>query len=91
MLNELFEKFPDYVAFQILTYRPHPDAELIKEHWRQRHNWLMWRRLHNVGMFRIRQDIREMYNRMLAWNEDSGEDINFYLHYIDEFVLSRTS
>jgi hypothetical protein len=35
MLNELFEKFPEYVAFQILTYRPHPDAELIKEYWRE--------------------------------------------------------
>ena len=82
MLNELFETFPENVAFQILTYRPHPDSLLIKEHWRQRHNWLMWRRLHNIGMFRIEQDIREIYNHMLNWNETSGVDNNFYFHYM---------
>jgi len=72
MLNELFEKFPDYVAFQILTYRPHPDAELIKEHWRQRHNWLMWRSMHNAGMWRIRLDIDRIYDEMLNEEDELG-------------------
>jgi len=33
MINELFEIFPEYIAFQILTYRPHPDAIIISEYW----------------------------------------------------------
>jgi len=36
MLNELFEKLPEYVAFQILTYCPHPDSELILVYWAQK-------------------------------------------------------
>jgi hypothetical protein len=36
MLTELFEKFPEYVAFQILTYCPHPDSELILVYWAQK-------------------------------------------------------
>lgn len=54
MINELFETLPEYVAFKILTYMPHKTADMIKEFWRIHY---LWKRLHNIGMFRIRQDI----------------------------------
>lgn len=81
MLNELFDKLPEYVAFKILTYKPHPDAELIKEFWRIHY---LWERLHNIGMFRIRQDIDRIYADMNDWNEQEGEedDVTFYFHYM---------
>lgn len=82
MLNELFEKFPDYVAFQILTYRPHPDSILIKEFWeRQTRNLLLWKRMHNAGMWRIRQDIREIYNDMLNEEDELGVPFGGFSNY----------
>jgi len=82
MLNELFETFPEYVAFQILTYSPHPDSILIKEFWeRQTRNLLLWRRLHNVGMWRIRQDIDEIYNDMLNEEDDIGVSFGGFADY----------
>jgi hypothetical protein len=33
MINELFEIFPEYIAFQILTYTPHKTADMIRKHW----------------------------------------------------------
>ena len=81
MLNELFETFPENVAFQILTYRPHPDALLIKEFWIQRHNRLLWERLHNVGMLRIRADIWEIYNRMVDEEDELGVPFGGFSNY----------
>jgi hypothetical protein len=44
MINELFEIFPEYVAFQILTYSPHKTADMIRKYWHMK----------NVcGMFKI--------------------------------------
>jgi hypothetical protein len=32
MINYLFDTLPEYIAFQILTYTPHPNADMIKKH-----------------------------------------------------------
>tara|TARA_R110002126_G_scaffold56390_1_gene150690 strand:- start:14 stop:373 length:360 start_codon:yes stop_codon:yes gene_type:complete len=37
-----------------LIYIPHKTADMIKEYWRIHY---LWKRLHNIGMSRIRQDI----------------------------------
>ena len=78
MLNELFEKVPEYVAFKILTYKPHPDAELIKEFWRIHY---LWKRLHNIGMFRIRQDIDRIYGEMVNDEDDIGVSFGGFSNY----------
>ena len=84
MLNELFETFPEYVAFQILTYRSHPDAELIKEFWRIHY---LWKRLHNIGMSRIIQDI----DRLVAEMEDDEIDVGLSFGGFSNYYMDHHS
>ena len=79
MLNELFEILPEYVAFQILTYCPHPDAVLIKEFWRIHY---LWKHLHNYGMRRVTQDIDRINAEMIEFNEETNCEFRFMNWYL---------
>jgi hypothetical protein len=82
MLNELFNVLPESVAFQILTFSPHPDSVLIKEYWeRQARHLLLWTRMHNIGMSRIRQDIDRIYAEMLDDEDDIGLSFGGFSNY----------
>lgn len=82
MINELFEIFPEYVAFQILTYRPHPDAKLIKEFWEiHNRNLLLWTRHHKMGMRRIIEEIDRIVADMNDVEEETGIDFEGFDGY----------
>jgi len=78
MINELFETLPEYVAFKILTYMPHKTADMIKEYWRIHY---LWKRLHNIGMSRIIQDIDRIYAEMIDDEIDVGLSFGGFSNY----------
>ena len=75
MINELYEMFPNEIVFKILSFQPHQTADMIRGYW-------LWRRLHNMGMFRIRQDIDRIFAHMVDVEQDTGIPFGFYEWYM---------
>jgi hypothetical protein len=81
MLNQLFEKFPEHIAFQILTYRPHPDAELISDYWNIRRQWsyvvrqvkIMNREMH---WFMEQEEVNDTFYNWYMYGESPYSDDN---------------
>ena len=70
MIQELFEVFPENIAFQILTYSPHKTADMIRKHWHQSH------------MVDVLDNINKLNKRMIEFEDDSGVPFGFYVWYM---------
>ena len=74
MIQELFDVFPEYIAFKILTYAPHKTAEIMRQHW----DFIE----HESNMVNVLTDIERTYDDML-WEEDHmGVTFGFYGYYM---------
>lgn len=80
MLDELYKIFPVEIVFQILTYRPHKNAEMIKEFWRIHY---LWKRMHNIGMRKVDEEMTNLTAEMREAEEEVGADFGgFYGYYM---------
>jgi hypothetical protein len=70
MIRELFEVFPEYIAFHILTYTPHITVDIIRKHW------------HQSRMVDVLDNINNLSKCMEKFEEDTGVPFGFYVWYM---------
>jgi hypothetical protein len=70
MIQELFDVFPEYIAFQILTYAPHKTADMIRKHW------------HQTRMVEVLDNINNLNSIMIEFEDDTGVPFGFYIWYM---------
>lgn len=74
MINDLFDIFPESIAFKILTYQPHKTADMISIYW--------MKKLHKKRYDKVMKNINDMNNDMIEWMTQEGIEDTFYESYM---------
>jgi hypothetical protein len=74
MINDLFDIFPEPIAFKILTYQPHKTADMISVYW--------MKKLHKKKYSKVMRNITIIKNDMIDWIIENEINDDFYHWYM---------